>query len=87
MRGRAFEGGRNEVIVGTGAIAATSPEVKAAADRMDYVASATNNHAYVLVVEKLLGVAATVLVALPWMLQLLVDYTQRLFRSLPAMVG
>jgi flagellar biosynthetic protein FliQ len=38
-------------------------------------------------VPKLLGVAATLLVALPWMLQLLVDYTQRLFRSLPAMVG
>jgi len=24
-------------------------------DRLDYVAAATNNHAYVLVVEKLLG--------------------------------
>jgi flagellar biosynthesis protein FliQ len=38
-------------------------------------------------VPKLLGVAATVLVGLPWMLQLLVEYTQRLFRSLPAMVN
>lgn len=38
-------------------------------------------------VPKLLGVAATFLVGLPWMLQLLVEYTQRLFRSLPALVG
>jgi flagellar biosynthesis protein FliQ len=38
-------------------------------------------------VPKLLGVSATFLVALPWMLQLLVNYTQQLFRSLPAMVG
>jgi len=38
-------------------------------------------------VPKLLGVAATFLVGLPWMLQLLVEYTQRLFRSLPAMVN
>lgn len=38
-------------------------------------------------VPKLLGVAATLLVALPWMLQLLVEYTQRLFRSLPGLTG
>lgn len=38
-------------------------------------------------VPKLLGVAATFLVGLPWMLQVLVEYTTRLFRSLPAMVG
>ncbi|MBK6305128.1 MAG: flagellar biosynthesis protein FliQ [Gemmatimonadetes bacterium] len=38
-------------------------------------------------VPKLLGVAAVFLVGLPWMLQLLVEYTQRLFRSLPAMVN
>ncbi len=38
-------------------------------------------------VPKLLGVAATFLLGLPWMLQLLVEYTQRLFRSLPALVG
>ncbi|MCC6773806.1 MAG: flagellar biosynthesis protein FliQ [Gemmatimonadaceae bacterium] len=38
-------------------------------------------------VPKLLGVAATFLVGLPWMLQLLVEYTQQLFRSLPALVG
>ena len=34
----------------------TFPMVVPHTDRMDYVASATNNHAYVLVVEKLLGV-------------------------------
>ncbi len=36
-------------------------------------------------VPKLLGVAAVFMVGLPWMLQLLVEYTQRLFRSLPAL--
>lgn len=38
-------------------------------------------------VPKLLGVAAMFLVGLPWMLQVLVEYTQRLFRSLPALVS
>ena len=37
-------------------------------------------------VPKLLGVAVTFLVALPWMLQLLVEYTSTLFRSLPGLV-
>ena len=37
-------------------------------------------------VPKLLGVGLTLLVALPWMLQLLVEYTTQLFRSLPALV-
>jgi flagellar biosynthetic protein FliQ len=37
-------------------------------------------------VPKLLGVAVTFLVALPWMLQLLVEYTSKLFRSLPELV-
>ena len=38
-------------------------------------------------VPKLLGVAAVLMVALPWMLQLLVEYTQRLLRSLPALAS
>lgn len=38
-------------------------------------------------VPKLLGVAATFLVGLPWMLQLLVEYTQKLFRSLPGLAS
>ncbi|MEO6445747.1 MAG: flagellar biosynthesis protein FliQ [Gemmatimonadaceae bacterium] len=38
-------------------------------------------------VPKILGVAAVFMVGLPWMLQLLVEYTQRLFRSLPALVN
>ena len=37
-------------------------------------------------VPKLLGVAVTFLLALPWMLQLLVEYTSKLFRSLPELV-
>jgi flagellar biosynthetic protein FliQ len=38
-------------------------------------------------VPKLLGVGATFLVGLPWMLQLLVEYTTRLFRAMPGMIG
>ncbi len=38
-------------------------------------------------VPKLVAVAATFLVGLPWMLQLLVKYTTELFRSLPALVA
>ncbi|MBV6521250.1 MAG: hypothetical protein MNPFHGCM_01383 [Gemmatimonadaceae bacterium] len=38
-------------------------------------------------VPKLVAVAATFLVALPWMLQLLVEYTAQLFRSLPGLIS
>ncbi len=38
-------------------------------------------------VPKLLAVAATFLVALPWALQLLIKYTTELFRSLPSFVS
>ncbi len=38
-------------------------------------------------VPKLVAVAATFLIALPWMLQLLVEYTTNLLRSLPGMVS
>ncbi|MDF1504248.1 flagellar biosynthesis protein FliQ [Roseisolibacter sp. H3M3-2] len=38
-------------------------------------------------VPKLVGVAATFLIALPWTLQLLIKYTTELFRSLPSMAG
>ena len=38
-------------------------------------------------VPKLLAVAVTFLVAMPWILQLLVRYTTELFRSLPGMVA
>lgn len=38
-------------------------------------------------VPKLVAVAATFLVALPWMLQLLVEYTSQLFRSLPGLIS
>ncbi|MCC6316085.1 MAG: flagellar biosynthesis protein FliQ [Gemmatimonadaceae bacterium] len=37
-------------------------------------------------VPKLIGVGLTLVVALPWMLQLLVEYTTQLLRSLPALV-
>ena len=37
-------------------------------------------------VPKLIAVAATFLVALPWALQLMVKYTTELFRSLPSFV-
>ena len=38
-------------------------------------------------VPKLVGVAATFLIALPWSLQLMVKYTTELFRSLPSFVS
>jgi flagellar biosynthetic protein FliQ len=38
-------------------------------------------------VPKLVAVAATFLIALPWTMQLLTKYTTELFRSLPSMVS
>ncbi|MEX0912885.1 MAG: flagellar biosynthesis protein FliQ [Gemmatimonadota bacterium] len=38
-------------------------------------------------VPKLFAVAATFLVALPWMLQLAIKYTVELFRSFPVLIG
>jgi flagellar biosynthetic protein FliQ len=38
-------------------------------------------------VPKLVAVAATFLIALPWTMQLLTKYTTELFRSLPSLVG
>lgn len=38
-------------------------------------------------IPKLLGVSAAAVVAGPWMLRLLVDYTRQLFESIPALVG
>ncbi|HET7276011.1 MAG TPA: flagellar biosynthesis protein FliQ [Longimicrobiaceae bacterium] len=38
-------------------------------------------------VPKLFAIAATFLVALPWMLQLMIKYTTELFRSLPGLVS
>jgi flagellar biosynthetic protein FliQ len=38
-------------------------------------------------IPKLVGVFFAVVVSGPWILQLLIDYTQRLFTSIPGMVG
>lgn len=38
-------------------------------------------------IPKLVGVFFAVVVSGPWMLQLLIDYTQRLFSNIPTMVG
>ena len=38
-------------------------------------------------VPKMVGVAATFLIALPWALQLMIKYTTELFRSLPTLVS
>ena len=38
-------------------------------------------------IPKLIGVFVATVVAGPWILQLLIDYTQRLFTSIPGMVG
>lgn len=38
-------------------------------------------------IPKLLGVFVAIVVCGPWILQLLIDYTQRLFANIPNMVG
>jgi flagellar biosynthetic protein FliQ len=38
-------------------------------------------------IPKLIGVFAAIVISGPWILQLLIDYTQRLFGSIPGMVG
>ena len=38
-------------------------------------------------VPKLLAVSGTVLVALPWMIQVMIKYTTELFRSFPTLVS
>jgi flagellar biosynthetic protein FliQ len=38
-------------------------------------------------IPKLVAMAATLTLAGPWMLKLIVDYTRELFQSIPALVG
>ena len=38
-------------------------------------------------IPKLLGVFVAIVVSGPWILQLLVDYTQRMFTNIPMLVG
>ena len=38
-------------------------------------------------IPKLVGVFLTLLLAGPWMLQIMVDYVRRLFESIPLLVG
>jgi flagellar biosynthesis protein FliQ len=38
-------------------------------------------------IPKLVAMAATLILAGPWMLKLIVDYTRELFNSIPALVG
>lgn len=38
-------------------------------------------------VPKLVAVAATFIIALPWIIQIMVRYTSELFRSIPGMVS
>jgi len=38
-------------------------------------------------IPKMIGVFVAIVVAGPWMLQLLVDYTARLFATIPALAG
>ena len=45
------------------------------------------NEATLSFLPKLLAVLATLVVAGPWMIQLLVEYVQRLFTSIPSVIG
>lgn len=38
-------------------------------------------------IPKILGILVAVLLAGPWMIGLLVDFTERLYRQIPSMVG
>ena len=38
-------------------------------------------------IPKLLGMAATLVIAGPWMLKLIVGYTRELFESIPGLIG
>ncbi len=38
-------------------------------------------------IPKLIGMAATLLIAGPWMLKLVVGYTRELFESIPGLIG
>jgi flagellar biosynthetic protein FliQ len=38
-------------------------------------------------IPKLLGVFAAIVISGPWILQLLIDYTQRIFTNIPMLVG
>ncbi|MEQ1515219.1 MAG: flagellar biosynthesis protein FliQ [Usitatibacteraceae bacterium] len=45
------------------------------------------NEATLSFLPKLLAVLATLVIAGPWMIQLLVDYIQRLFSNIPSVIG
>ena len=45
------------------------------------------NEATLSFLPKFLAVLATLVVTGPWMIQLLVDYVQRLFTSIPSVIG
>jgi len=45
------------------------------------------NEATLSFLPKFLAVLATLVIAGPWMIQLLVDYMQRLFTSIPSVIG
>lgn len=45
------------------------------------------NEATLSFIPKLLGVFAATVIAGPWMVQTLVDYMQRLFTSIPQVIG
>lgn len=45
------------------------------------------NEATLSFIPKLLGIFAALIIAGPWMVQLFVDYMQRLFASIPQVIG
>ena len=45
------------------------------------------NEATLSFIPKLIGVFVAIVVAGPWIIQLMVDYTQRLFATIPTLAG
>ncbi len=45
------------------------------------------NEATLSFIPKLIGIFATLIIAGPWMLQMMIEYMRRVFESIPQMIG
>ena len=52
-----------------------------------FQAATQNNEQTLSFIPKLLGMLLTLILAGPWMLQMMVDYIRRLFESIPQIIG
>ena len=52
-----------------------------------FQAATQNNEQTLSFIPKLVGIFLVLILAGPWMLQMMVDYIRRLFESIPQMIG